>query len=259
MVVTEAQVTGWLGRFVWPFMRTTGLALTAPVLGSRYVPARIRLAISALLALVLAASVPSLPALAGSTWQVMVRAGANVLYGATLGFTMWVAVTAIAVSGEMMGLSMGLGFARLSAPATGTDMPVMTEILLWSGLMAYIAAGGPQWLIAALAHSFITDPLAQIPTGGWHAIALEGKRMFEDGLWLALPVVVAGLAVNAVLGVVTGLAPSLNIFSVGFPLLYLVGIWILLAASGQIQGVFAHAYEHSVHIIGHLTVPSGGH
>lgn len=255
MVITDAQVMAWLGRFVWPFMRTSGLVLTAPILGSRYVPARARVLVSALLAVVLAASVPQMPVLAGDTWAVMFRAGANVIYGAALGFAMWVAVTAIAVSGEMMGLSMGLGFARLSAPATGTDMPVMAEIMLWSGLMAYLAVGGPQWLIAALYHSFLTNPLARIPAGGWHAIALEGEQMFVDGLWLALPVVVAGLAVNAVLGVITSFAPSLNIFSVGFPLLYLVGIWLLLGVSGDIQHIFAHAYEHSMQLVSHLTVP----
>lgn len=238
-------------------MRTSGLVLTAPLIGSRYVPARVRVLIAAALALVLAAALPNLPPLPNDPWRVMVYAGLNVAYGATLGFVMWVAVSAITVSGEMIGLSMGLGFARLTAPVTGTAMPVVSELMLWAGLMAYLAAGGPQWLVAALYHSFATNPSATIAPGGWHAIALQGGYMFVDGLWLALPVVIAGLAVNAVLGVVTALAPALNIFSVGFPLLYLMGMWLLLASSGDIQNVFSHAYEQAVSLVGQLTTLQG--
>lgn len=257
MVITQSQILTWLGHFVWPFARTSGLVMTAPLIGSRYVPARVRVLVAAVLALVLASALPNLPPLPDDPWRVMAYAGANVFYGATLGFVMWVAVSAITVSGEMMGLSMGLGFARLTAPATGTVMPVVSELMLWAGLMAYLAAGGPQWLVAALYHSFSANPFAHVSSGGWHAIALEGERMFTDGLWLALPVVIAGLAVNAVLGVVTSLAPALNIFSIGFPLLYLMGMWLLLASSSDIQNVFEHTYQQSVNLVGHLTTAQG--
>ncbi|MGN8158750.1 flagellar biosynthetic protein FliR [Salinisphaera sp. RV14] len=240
---------GWLGHFVWPFCRCSGLVLTAPVIGSRYTPARIRVLVGAALALVVAAAVPNLPPLPANPWQVMAQSGMNVLYGAALGFVMWVAVSAITVSGEMMGLSMALGFARLSAPSTGTSMPVLSEIMLWAGLMAYLAANGPEWVISALYHSFQTDPSGSIPIGGWHAMAEVGTRMFVDGLWLALPVVIAGLAVNAALGVITGLAPSLNVFSIGFPLLFLMGMWLLLSTMQDIQHVFLDAYQHATGVI----------
>jgi flagellar biosynthetic protein FliR len=252
MVITQAQIMAWLGQFVWPFMRVSGLVLTAPLIGSRYIPTRVRLLVALALALILAAALPDLAPLPNDPWQVMFEAGKNVIYGAALGFVMWLAVSAITVSGELMGLSMGLGFARLSAPATGTSMPVISEIMLWAGLMAYLAAHGPQWLIAALYRSFETDPTGQFVGGSWHAIALAGQNIFTAGLWLALPVVIAGLAVNAILGAVTALAPALNIFSIGFPLLYLVGMWLLMASSGAIQNVFSDVYGQSVRLIGHI-------
>lgn len=243
---------GWLGRFIWPFCRCGGLVLTAPIIGSRYVPTRIRVVVGATLALVLASALPGLPPLPNNPWQVMAMAGSNLFYGAALGFVMWIAVTAITVSGEMMGLSMALGFARLSSPTNGTSIPVLSEIMQWAGLMAYLAAGGPQWLIGALYHSFLNNPSAALPSGTWLGIATAGKTMFSDGLWLALPVVVAGLAVNAVLGVITGLAPALNVFSIGFPMLYLMGMWILVSSSSQIQHVFSNAYSQAMILVAHL-------
>lgn len=257
MVVTEQQVLQWMGRFIWPFMRVTGLVMSAPLLGSRYVPVHARVLMAAMLGLVLAAALPNLPPVPADPWSVMVMATMNIVYGATLGFIMWVAVSAITVSGEMMGLSMGLGFAKLSSPANGTEMPVVSAMMLWAGLMAYLAAGGPIWMVAALYHSFVTHPFAQMATGSGQAIARAGADMFLYGLWLALPVVIAGIAVNAVLGVVTAMAPSLNIFSVGFPLLYLVGLWLMLSTSGDIQTVFMHAYDHAAGLISSLVNRSG--
>lgn len=252
MTLTDAQLMAWLGAFVWPLMRMSGLVVTAPILGSRMVPTRIRILVALVVAAVMAMTLPHLPPFPAHIGQVMWLAASNVLYGAILGFVMTIAVSAITVAGEMMGISMGLSFARLSAPANGTPIPVMSDILLWAGLMAYIATGGPLWLLAAVYHSFALHPAAAIATGSWHAIALAGAGLFREGLWLALPVVIAGLAVNTVLGVVTSFAPSLNIFSVGFPLLYLVGIWALMLVSGDIQQIFGHAFQHSLGLLGQL-------
>lgn len=252
MVVTQAQLFAWLGLFVWPFMRMSGLVLTAPIIGSQYVPALARIMLAAVVAIVVGLTLKSVPPLPASMGGVMWMCATNVLYGATLGFVMLIAVSAITVAGEMMGLSMGLSFAQLSAPVNGTPMPVVSGMLLWAGFMAYLAVGGPWWLLMALHQSFVTDPTAVIALGGWHAVALAGEHLFSEGLWLALPVVIAGLAINTILGVVTAFAPSLNIFSVGFPLLYLGGVWLLLVASGEIQGVFEVAFRYAVELVDKL-------
>lgn len=252
MVITQAQLFAWLGLFIWPFLRMSGLVLTAPIVGSNSVPARVRILLAASVAIILGFALPNVPPLPDKMGEVMGMCAMNVLYGATLGFVMWLAVSAITVAGEMMGLSMGLSFAQLSAPANGTPMPVMSGMMLWTGLMAYLAVGGPWWLLMAVYHSFLTDPTAAITLNGWHAIALGGAHLFSEGLWLALPVVIAGLAINTILGVVTAFAPSLNIFSVGFPMLYLGGVWLLLVVSGDIQKVFGDAFRHTVELVGRL-------
>ncbi len=258
MVVTEAEILAWLGRFLWPFLRLSGLFLTAPVMGSRYVPAQVRLGLSVLFALALGAALPHLPAFPANPWHAMIAGALQIAYGALLGLVMLVCVSVITVSGEMMGLSMGLGFARLSAPSTGVPTPVMSELMLWAGVMAYLAVRGPLWLMAAMHHSFQANPAGTLPLGSWHAVALFGQTLFTAGLWMALPVVIGGLAVNAVLGVVSALAPQLNIFSVGFPLLFLAGVWLLIATVGSIGGVFHYVFQQATNLIGHLAGPVHG-
>ena len=56
---TEAQILAWITPLLWPFLRALALFTALPVLGTRMVPARVRIGLAALIAL---AAQPSLPA-----------------------------------------------------------------------------------------------------------------------------------------------------------------------------------------------------
>ena len=57
--------------------------------------------------------------------------------------------------------------------------------------------------------------------------------MFLGALLLALPVLMTLLFINIGLGFVARAAPSLNIFTVGFPALILVGFFIFILSMGN--------------------------
>ncbi|MDP3610516.1 MAG: flagellar biosynthetic protein FliR, partial [Rubrivivax sp.] len=57
LTFTEAQVLQWISPLVWPFLRALALFTALPVLGTRTVPVRVRIALAACLAL---AAQPSL-------------------------------------------------------------------------------------------------------------------------------------------------------------------------------------------------------
>ena len=70
--------------------------------------------------------------------------------------------------------------------------------------------------------------------------------MFLGALLIGLPVLMTLLFINIGLGFVARAAPSLNIFTVGFPALILVGFVILIFSMGnnvsRIQWVWTHAF-----------------
>ena len=45
---TEAQALGWITPLLWPFLRALALLSALPLLGTRTVPARVRIALAAL-------------------------------------------------------------------------------------------------------------------------------------------------------------------------------------------------------------------
>jgi flagellar biosynthesis protein FliR len=66
-----------------------------------------------------------------------------------------------------------------------------------------------------------------------------GSLMFGMALLISLPVVVAMMLVNIVTGVMTRVAPQMNIFSVGFPITILSGLALMMVMIPTISHLMA--------------------
>jgi flagellar biosynthetic protein FliR len=71
--------------------------------------------------------------------------------------------------------------------------------------------------------------------------------MFSLGVMLALPLITALLVTNISLGVLSRVAPSLNLFAVGFPVTLALGfvvLWLTLPYLGAaMESVFNRGFE----------------
>ncbi len=229
MVLDEHSVMLWFGRFLWPFLRITGLFLTAPFYGSSLIPNMVKAMLAAALALCLAMWLPDLPPYPADPFSAIFTGFAQIAYGAVLGMAMQIVVAAISGAGEIMGQAMGLSFAELQFHELLGTSAVLSDLMLWAGLLGFMAAGGPVWLFAALAHSF-AHGAGVAPITSWASLAGLGANLFAAAVGLALPVLAATLCVNLTVGLTTVFAPSMNLLSIGFPLLILVGLWVLVAS-----------------------------
>ena len=230
--LTTTQLLAWVGAFVWPLARILGLFTTAPVLSDRSFPvsARIGLAV-AITVLVL----PSLPAPAVRdpiSWyglQILVQ---QVLIGLAIGFVMRLVFTAIELAGELMGTTMGLGFATLFDPHSQGRTSVISQFMSMIGIMLFLATDLHLLLIDSVIDSFQSLPINRTPLdrNGWEQLVYLGSRIFSTGLQLSMPVITALLIANLALGILTRAAPQLNLFSIGFPVTLLSG-YLMLAVT----------------------------
>ncbi|HTQ70606.1 MAG TPA: flagellar biosynthetic protein FliR [Acidocella sp.] len=228
MVLDEHNVMLWFGRFLWPFLRITGLFLTAPLYGSSLIPNMVKAMLAAALALSLALWLPDLPPYPADPFNAIFTCFVQITYGALLGVAMQIVVAAISSAGEIMGQAMGLSFAELQFRESPGSSAVLSDLMLWAGLLGFMAAGGPVWLFAALAHSF-AQGAGVAPITSWAKLAGLGAVLFSAAVGLAMPVLAVTLCVNLTVGLTTVFAPSMNLLSIGFPLLILAGLWVLVA------------------------------
>lgn len=226
MALSQALVMQWLGQFLWPFLRLTGLMLTAPLLSSAMMPAMVKAIIAAAFALALAGWLPHLPPYPADPFTAIGIGLTQIAFGAAIGMVMQLIVQAIASVGEIAGLSMSLSFAELQMLGAGGDTPVLYDIMSWAGLVGFMAAGGVEWLFSALFHSF--DHGVGLPDlGVWGGYAQLGNMLIGSAVALSLPVIAIALCINLTIGLTTVFAPQLNLLSIGFPLLILGGLWVM--------------------------------
>ncbi len=149
----------------------------------------------------------------------------QILTGAILGFVLQIVVAAVSCAGELVGLSIGLGFAELQFREATSATPVLYDLMFWGGLIGYVILGGPIWLFAALVNSFQLHGGITSPTS-LSAILAFSDVLFTSAVWIALPVMVSAFCMNIIVAISTVFAPQLNLLTVGFPILILTGLWV---------------------------------
>lgn len=230
MNFTSAEITAWIGAFLWPFFRIAAMLMSAAVFGMRALPMRLRLMLALAIALVLAPLAGPMPAVELMSAEGFAITGQQILIGIAMGFVLRMVFAALELAGEMIGSLMGLGFASLIDPQNGVQVPVVSQFYVLLATLMFLALNGHLLWIEAVAESFRVIPVGLngiAPEGAW-ALAGFAGQMFGWAVRMALPVVAALLVVNLAFGVLARTSPQLNVFSVGFPAALLIGLALIL-------------------------------
>lgn len=230
MDFTTAEITQWVGKYMWLFMRLGGLMVSAPFFSHRLIPIRIKIVLTMALTVMMAPMVTSVPAVDPISLPGLVISVNQVLIGIAMGFLVTLAFSVIIMAGENVSFKMGLGFATMADPQNGQSVPILSQFLLIVCTLLFLAIGGHLILLELLSLSFKSMPIGVVGIsrdGIWQLVSW-GSQMFAGAIILSLPVIVILTLINLALGVMTRAAPTLNIFSVGFPISLLLGLIIVL-------------------------------
>lgn len=227
---TSAQLDVWLAAFMFPLARILGLMATAPVFNNAAMPRQTRLMVGLATAIALTPALPPMPAVPAGSWISLVILIQQVLIGLLLGFTLRIAFAAVDVAGELIGLQMGLSFAVFYDPQQTAQTSVLTEFLGLLTTLMFLAMNGHLLILSALAESFRLLPVSAAPFAakGIGTMLSWAAAMFSVGLLMSLPLVAALLVANIAMGVLSRVAPQLNLFAVGFPVTMIAGFTVLM-------------------------------
>ncbi|NBS75039.1 MAG: hypothetical protein EBS66_16370 [Betaproteobacteria bacterium] len=125
--------------------------------------------------------------------------------------------------------------ANMIDPTFG-QVPVISQLFSLLGTLVFLSVGGHLIVFGMLLESFQLFPIGKslMTQDVMGKMLTWSSMMFLAALLIALPVVVTLLFVNVGMGFVTRAAPSLNIFSVGFPAMLIAGFLILWMATPSI-------------------------
>jgi len=237
--------------FALALVRFSGLVLAAPVLGSRNLPAQVKIGLAALCAFLV---VPHLAALAepipAEPIPFALLAAGELAVGLTLGFILTIVFAAIQVGGEVLDMLTGFAVVNVFNPALETQVPIFGFFYYILAAMYLLTLNGHHLMVMGLASSFDT-----IPPGGFVArpellrqVAEWGGAMFSDALLIAAPVGAALLLAYITLGILNRLVPQIHLFVVGFPVTIALGLLMAGLSVGvyvaTLDGLFDHMFRN---------------
>lgn len=222
----EALIAQWLSPIVWPFLRILAVFTVAPVFSSRAFPVRAKIGLAFLIALAVQASLPESPLVSVNDKDAAGVAVQQVLVGVSIGFAVRLIFASMEMAGEVIGFQMGLNFAAFFDPTMNSQSSAMGRFFSQMSLLLFVVTNAHLLVIGAFVDSFRTFPVGQplVMALSQMQIHQMGADIFFSAFWIALPVVGMLLFTNLALGIISRVAPQMNIFAVGFPITLGVGM-----------------------------------
>ena len=237
-----------LPLFFLATLRVGSFVLSSPLFGMRAVPTPIRVVISFILGLAVVSftGLPSEEILSSLNFIFIVLV--EIAVGLTAGLIVTIWFASVALAGEKMATSAGLGYAAQIDPQAGGQTPVVSVILNLFLIVLFVSLDGHLLMLRVFFESFSILPIGSIPP----PMALIGAgikaagSMFIAASLIMLPVVGIILMINVSAGIMTRSAPQLNLFSFVFPVTILGAFIILYFSTGTMALAFSDLIFSSI-------------
>ena len=251
--LTDAQISTWVASFMLPLFRVAAVLMTMPVFGTTLMPTRVRLYFALAITVVIVPGLPPMPKVEALDLSALLLIGEQIIIGALFGMALQLLFQAFVVAGQIIAIQMGLAFASMVDPANGVNVTVISQFLTMLVTLLFLAMNGHLVVFEVLTESFTT-----LPVGGGlivnHFWDLAGRMgwVLGSALLLVLPAVTALLVVNIAFGVMTRAAPQLNIFSIGFPLTLVLGLFIVWVGLADILNQYQPLASEALQLLREL-------
>ncbi len=237
LTISSELINSWIISLLWPLTRVLGVIGTAPILSDRAIPMRIKLGFGLILTLIIIPTLPEIPTFEIFSLQGLLILVQQLIIGLAMGFSVRLVFAAVGIAGQLIAMTMGLGFATFFDPQTQGQNTATSQFLTTLLMLIFLSLDGHLMMVSALVNSFVSMPIAVDGSSiSPEKVAMWGETIFTTGVLLALPAVTALLVTNMALGILTRTAPQLNLFGIGFPLTLSIGFLVLaLALSGMLM------------------------
>ncbi|MFQ5488722.1 MAG: flagellar biosynthetic protein FliR [Gammaproteobacteria bacterium] len=249
VTISSTQLVDLMVAYLWPFFRIAALITIAPIWGTKIIPVRARIGLALALTVIIVPVIEPVTTVEPFSLAGIVVTVNQVVIGLMMGFMLRMVFSALESGGQVIGMTMGLGFAQMNDPANGITVPVVSQFYTLIATLIFLALNGHLILINVLVDSFRTMPIdiLAIGTNGLWILLTWAGWIFKGAVLIALPIVTALLLVNISFGVMMRAAPQLNVFAIGFPITLTLGFVFMLVSLPvflpQFSGLLDKAFQ----------------
>ncbi len=212
------------------FFRITALLVLSPIFGHRAIPNTLKIGLCLVISLIVFSSWPA-PGQLGDLKliQFILLAGKELLFGLVLGYVTSLFFSVVQTAGHIIDMQMGFGMVSVLDVQNNVSVPISGNLYHITLLITFFTVNGHLRLIKILLSSFTLAPVGKLVLDA--RLGLAAVEVFVSSFVLvvnvAMPMIVAGLLGELLMGMIVRTVPQLNIFVVGIPLKVLLGLLML--------------------------------
>ena len=236
-----SNIVNLLPLFLLASIRIGAFILSVPFFGMRGVPTPLRIVVSFILGLAVVSFVGLPPEELLNDLNFIFIVLVEIAVGLTAGLIVTIWFSSVALAGEKMATSAGLGYAAQIDPLAGGQTPVISQTLNLFLIVLFVTLDGHLLMLRVFFESYSILPIGAMPP----PFVLIGAgikaagSMFIAASLIMLPVVGIILMINVSAGIMTRSAPQLNLFSFVFPVTILSAFVILYFSTGTMALAFS--------------------
>ncbi|HUS91315.1 MAG TPA: flagellar biosynthetic protein FliR [Phycisphaerae bacterium] len=232
----------WAPTLLLVTVRVAGMAMVAPVFGSPAVPVKLRLVVSAAMALGAVGLLGRPVALPTSGFDLAMGLVCEAIIGAAIGYAARLIVAGVELGAFQVSSQMGLSLAELIGG--GADSPSsIGGLFRLLAVVVFLAVGGHRALVGGLLDSLqLLPPMGFTPSAGILDVLVGClAAAFVLALKVAAPVLVALLLATVALGLLHRTVPQCNLLTMGIPVRVMLGLTAVAASLAAVTPLMEQA------------------
>ncbi|MTH46140.1 flagellar biosynthetic protein FliR [Intestinirhabdus alba] len=209
-----------------PFFRILAFLHFAPVLDNRAFSRRIKVAVALALAVIITPMLPNDVTPEGLlSMRTILLIGEQLLWGFLFGMALQLVFVTLQTAGHILSMNMGLGMAMMNDPVNGSSTTVIAQIIYVFCALLFFIMDGHLLLVTILYKGFSYWPIGQAINHPTLLLIVQGLGwIMASATLIALPTTFVMLIVQGGFGLLNRVSPTLNLFSLGFPISMLFGL-----------------------------------
>ncbi|MEB0950562.1 flagellar biosynthetic protein FliR [Citrobacter sedlakii] len=240
-----------LMALVLPFIRILAFLQFAPVLDNKAFSRRIKIATALALSVIITPMLPN-NVLLGELLSIrtILLISEQLLWGILFASALQLVFVALQTAGHILSMNMGLGMAMMNDPINGNSTTVISQIIyVFCGLLFFVM-DGHLLMVTILYKGFSYWPIGQAINNPTLTLIAQGLGwIMASATLIALPTTFVMLIVQGGFGLLNRVSPTLNLFSLGFPISMLFG---LLCISMLVTNIPDHYLNLTTEILAKL-------
>tara|TARA_A100001011_G_scaffold181106_1_gene190014 strand:- start:508 stop:1278 length:771 start_codon:yes stop_codon:yes gene_type:complete len=169
----------------------------------------------------------------------------EMLIGAILAFVAQIFIYGIEFAGSLMDTQAGISVAQTLDPASGQNTTLIYKILRQVSIIVLMLINGHHVFLGILLTSFITVPVGtpfDLSKAALFATELGGT-VFEVALQFSAPILLVVFMVDFGFGMLSRVAPQVNVFQLGFQIKPSISLFVLLSIIPVFLGLLTFLLE----------------